>query len=92
MGRHKAQCPMCVIFPPGIFWTTTYILIHIGVFNQLLGKKILKFHKSLIRPKEIFHHHICTHFSTCYEQIKTRMGQQVVPFALSKTIWYLVPP
>ena len=53
-------------------------------------KNYSRIHKTTTHLEEIFHRQIFIHFSTHYEEAKTRMGHQVVPHALSKPIWNLV--
>ena len=54
----------------GIFWTTTCLLINIGVVNQLPSQNLIKIHSSLICLKKKFHLQICINFSTRYEKCK----------------------
>ena len=74
----------------GILWTSTFLLINVGVVNQYLSQKISTIHKTIIHLKEIFHHQICIHFSTRYEK-NPDVPKDGSP-SLSKPIWDLIPP
>ena len=91
MGRFSLQYVW--YFPlSGISCTSKFIIIHIWVVNQYLSQLFSKICKNIIHLEGIFHFQICNHFSAHYEKEKTRMGYQVIPNALSKPIWGLVPP
>ena len=89
MGRRSLKKVQFFSFS-GILWTSTFLLINVGVVNQYLSQKNSTIHKTIIHLKELFHHQICIHFSTRYEK-NPDVPKDGSP-SLSKPIWDLIPP